>query len=131
MFDLHITLLSTALAALINIWLAARCGAMRGKEKILHGDGGNAALLRRMRAQANFIEYTPLALILIAALELSGHAGWPLAVSALAFMLGRILHAFGMDSEEVAKPRMIGMLLTLPIMLGWAIAAILVAFRVI
>lgn len=131
MLDMHITLLAAATAALINIWLAARCGAMRGKEKILHGDGGNPAMIRRMRAQANFVEYTPFALILIAALELTGHAGYPLALSALAFMLGRILHAVGMDGEGPTKPRMIGMLLTLPIMLGWAIAAVLAAFQII
>lgn len=34
-------------------------------EKIMHGDGGSAPLMRRMRAHSNFIEYTPIALILI------------------------------------------------------------------
>ena len=74
MHELHITLLSAAAATLIAILLSARCGATRGKEKILHGDGGNPVMMRRMRAHANFVEYTPLALILIAALELAGQA---------------------------------------------------------
>ena len=65
MNDLHISLLATALAALITIWLGARCGKVRMAEKILHGDGGNARLQRRMRAQSNFIEYAPIALLLI------------------------------------------------------------------
>ena len=125
MHGLHISLLSAALAGLIAIWLGARCGSVRGKEKILHGDGGNALLLRRMRAQANFTEYTPFALALIMVLEFAGQAGWALGLSAMAFMLGRILHAIGMDSAEVTKLRMAGMLLTMPLLLGWAIAALL------
>ncbi|TIX51865.1 MAPEG family protein [Alteraurantiacibacter aquimixticola] len=131
MHELHITLLSAAAATLIAIWLSARCGSVRGKEKIVHGDGGSPLLMRRMRAQANFVEYTPLALILIGLLEMGGLGGWTLGLSALAFLIGRVLHGIGMDSEEVSRPRMIGMVLTLPIMLGWAIAAVLVAFRAV
>jgi uncharacterized membrane protein YecN with MAPEG domain len=131
MEDLHISLLSAALAALIVGWLGMRCGSIRAKDKILHGDGGNGLLFRRMRAQSNFTEYTPIALALILVLDLAGQDGWLLGVSALAFMLGRVLHAIGMDAETAAKPRMIGMLLTFPLLLLWAGWAILVAFRVI
>ncbi len=131
MNDLHITLLSAALAALICFWLAMRCGSVRTKEKIMHGDGGHALLMQRMRAQANFTEYTPLALVLILALDLAGQDGWALGLAALAFMLGRVLHAIGMDSAEFAKARMIGMILTMPVLLGLALAAILTAFGVI
>ena len=131
MHELHITLLSAAIAALIAFWLAMRCGRVRTTEKILHGDGGNALLMQRMRAQANFTEYTPIALVLIAALELAGQAGWALGLSALAFMLGRVLHAIGMDAAEFSRARMIGMILTMPLLLGWAVAAVLTAFLVI
>lgn len=131
MHELHISLLSAALAALIAIWLGARCGAVRAKEGISHGDGGNGLMQRRMRAQSNFVEYTPFALALIVLLEVSGQAGWALGLSALAFMLGRVLHAIGMDSESVPLPRKAGMLLTMLPLLGWSIAAILVAFGVV
>ncbi|GAA0281813.1 hypothetical protein GCM10009127_23930 [Alteraurantiacibacter aestuarii] len=131
MADLHITLLSAALAALINIWLAMRCGKARSDAGMVHGDGGNAALIRRMRAQANFVEYTPFALILIFLLELTGHGGWLLALSALAFLLGRICHGLGMDADQAGPLRKIGMFTTLVPLLGWAIAALLAAFRVI
>jgi len=46
-------------------------------------------------------------------------------------MLGRVLHAVGMDAETAAKPRMVGMVLTMPLLLGWAVWAGLVAFRVV
>jgi len=131
MGDLHISLLSAGIAALINIALAARCGKVRVASGMSHGDGGHPLLLKRMRAQANFVEYTPLALILILALELTGNGGWLLALSAAVFMLGRVLHAAGMDGDKPNKLRMFGMLMTLPLLLGWAIAAGLVAFRVI
>ena len=131
MEDLHISLLAAALAGLITGWLGWRCGQVRIKEKILHGDGGNAGLQRRLRAQSNFTEYTPIALVLILVLDLAGQDGWLLGLTALGFMLGRVLHAIGMDAEGPAKPRMIGMLLTMPLLLLWAVWAILVAFRVV
>ena len=131
MHALHITLLSTAFAGLIVIWLGARCGSVRTKEKILHGDGGSPLMMKRMRAQANFVEYTPFALLLIAALELAGKGGWLLSLAAAGFLVGRILHAIGMDADTAAWPRMAGMILTLPVILGLAIAALLTAFSVI
>lgn len=130
MHELHISLLSTASAALIAFWLAARCGRVRATEKIGMGDGGNDRLLRRMRAQANFTEYTPFALALIVVLELAEQGGMVLALSAAAFMLGRVFHALGMDNDA-SKGRMIGMLLTMPLLLAWSVAAVLVAFGVV
>ncbi len=128
--ELQITLASVAFAALINIWLAARCGKARASAKVSIGDGGDKVLCRRMRAQANFTEYTPFALLLIAALDLAGYGGYPLAGLAFAFLLGRISHGIGMEAEEgeSAMPRVLGMLLTLPIMLVLAIWAFYAAF---
>ena len=57
--------------------------------------------------------------------------GWALGLSALGFMIGRVLHAIGMDADTAAWPRIAGMVLTMPILLGWAIAAILLAFGVL
>ncbi len=130
MHELHISLLSAVSAALIVIWLGARCGKVRSTEKIGMGDGGNDRLLRRMRAQANFTEYAPFALVLILVLDMAGQGGTALAVSAFAFMLGRVFHAIGMDSDA-SKGRMVGMILTMPILLGWSIAAGLAAFGAI
>ncbi len=131
MADMHISLFSAAAAALIALWLGMRCGKVRMSEKIIHGDGGNVLMMRRMRAQANFTEYTPFALVLIVLLDLMDVNMWALGLSALAFMVGRVLHGIGMDAEAEAKPRMIGMILTFPILLGWSIWAILLGARVI
>ena len=131
MGDMHISLFSAAIAALITAWLGWRCSKLRLSDKILHGDGGNALLLRRMRAQANFTEYTPIALVLIVLLDLMDINAWALGLTALAFLVGRVLHAVGMDAETPSKARMIGMTLTLPIMLAWAVWALLLGARLI
>ncbi|MDE1466377.1 MAPEG family protein [Aurantiacibacter sp. D1-12] len=129
--DLHITLLSAGIAALTNLWLAMRCGRARTKGKIAHGDGGDVTLQRAMRAQSNFIEYTPLLLLLVFALEITGHSGWLLGVAAGLFLIGRILHAIGLDADKPGMLRMIGMMCTLIPTLGLAIAAILAGVKLI
>lgn len=123
---LPVTLSSVAAAALISIWLMMRVGKMRGQFKIMHGDGGNDALIRRMRAQLNFVENAPFVLLLIAAIELSGKGGQWLAYVAGIFMLARIAHGIGMDSATVSKPRMVGVMVTMLTLLGLAIYAALI-----
>ena len=63
MLMLPISLTIAAGAALLNLWLATRVGCVRGQEKVSIGDGGNDRLIRRMRAQANYVENTPFVLI--------------------------------------------------------------------
>jgi uncharacterized protein len=122
------TTLSTAAAAtLINIWLSIRIGRLRTAHKSSVGDGGNEALARRMRAQLNFAENAPLVLVLIAAVELSGRGGWWLQPVAAVFLLGRVLHGFGMDGGRLQWGRMIGTIVTLLTQLGLALAAVLIA----
>jgi len=124
---LQTTLSLAAAAAIINIWLAIRCGRLRSSEKVMHGDGGSAPLMRRMRAHSNFIEYTPITLILIAAIELTGKGGSWLAIVGAVYMAGRVLHGLGMDNPEVGKPRMIGILITFLTLIGLAVVAVLIA----
>ncbi|GMM92841.1 MAPEG family protein [Qipengyuania sp. MTN3-11] len=127
---LPITLTSAAAAALITIWLALRCGQMRLKHNIIHGDDGGGPLTRRMRAQLNFVESAPFVLFLIAAIELSGRGQSWLALVAGVYMLGRVAHAIGMDAEGPHRLRQIGVIVTLVTLLGLAGAATLVAMRV-
>jgi hypothetical protein len=107
---LQTTLCLAAAAAVINIWLMIRCGRVRAAQKIGVGDGGNEQLLRRMRAQANFIEQTPITLILFALVEEAGKGGMWLAPLGAVFMLGRVAHAFGMEENGFKPGRPIGML---------------------
>jgi uncharacterized membrane protein YecN with MAPEG domain len=123
------TLCLAAAAALINLWLGGRISKVRHAAKISVGDGGHEKLVCRMRAQANFIENTPLALILIAAIELAGKGGTWLAVAGGLFMLSRVAHPLGMERPSPNVLRAGGTAVAMLIQLGLAIVAVLIALR--
>ncbi len=127
---LSTTLSMAAAAAMINFWLAIRCGQVRGKEGISIGTGGSDLMERRMRAQLNFVENTPWVLALIAAIELAGKGGQWLAIVGGVFMLGRVAHGLGMDPNGLAKGRMIGTMTTMLTQAGLAIVAVLIVLKV-
>ena len=111
---LPITLKVAGLAAIINLWLAIRCGQARGKEGISIGDGGNDLMIRRMRAHANFIEYTPIVLILFGLVELAvGTSTWLYAVG-IVYLLGRVAHGIGMDGNAKARGALVDALVAAP-----------------
>ena len=119
------TLSAAAAAAIINIWLIVRCGQVRVSAKIVHGDGGNPLLARRMRAHANFIENTPLVLILIGAIELAGKGGNWLPYVAAAYLLARVAHPIGMDRNDSNIFRAGGIIVTALTLIGLAAVAVL------
>ncbi|EGD58980.1 membrane-associated proteins in eicosanoid and glutathione metabolism (MAPEG) [Novosphingobium nitrogenifigens DSM 19370] len=124
---LPITLTAAAAAAFINLWLTLRVGMVRTTRKISIGDGGDEELIRRMRAQANFIENTPIVLILIAAIEASRPASGWLAGVALVYTLGRVAHGIGMDGGPLKGGRPLGTLITMATLLGLAVWAVTIA----
>jgi uncharacterized protein len=127
MTEVPVTLATAAACTLLNIWLGARIASHRVQYKVSIGDGGHEPVLRRMRAQANFIENAPFVLFLIGGLELSGAYRPALALIAAIFILARIAHAIGMDAAELRQWRKIGMisstLATLALLI-WAIACV-------
>lgn len=124
---LQTTLSLAAAAAIINLWQIMRIGSLRHKLNIVHGDGGNPLLMHRMRAQLNFVENTPFVLILIAAIEMTGKGGTWLAIVGALYMLGRMLHVFGMDRDTGNALRSIGTFATLLTLLGLSTMAVLIA----
>ncbi len=112
MVPLPIFLATGAALALVNGWLIARTGKLRRMVGVSVGDGGDEALLRRMRAQANFVETAPVFLFLLLGLELSGTNRVLLALLALLFTLARISHAAGMEGGEKSRFRVYGMTMT-------------------
>ncbi|NUR45561.1 MAG: MAPEG family protein, partial [Sphingomonas sp.] len=92
MAPLSVLLATAAACVLLNIWLGARIARLRRDLKVSVGDGGHEFLLRRMRAQANFIEIAPFVLIILGGLELSAANPAGLAVIATLFILSRIAH---------------------------------------
>jgi uncharacterized protein len=120
MLSLPITLTIAAGAALVNIWLMIRCGQVRTKEGVSIGDGGSEALIRRMRAHANFVESAPFVLVLIAAIEATaGTFNWLWGVG-IAYIIGRLGHGLGMDGGTFGKGRLVGTLITMLSLAGLA-----------
>jgi uncharacterized membrane protein YecN with MAPEG domain len=121
------TLCLAAAAAVINLWLSIRVGNLRLKGKVLYGDGGDEMLMRRMRAHANFVENTPLVLILIGVIEIAGKGATWLAVVGAIYMLARVGHGIGMDGGPAHRLRSLGALITMLTLLGLAVVAVLIA----
>ncbi len=122
---LPITLTIAGACALLSIWLALRVSHLRRLRKVSIGDGGDERVAIRMRAHANFAEYTPIFLILLAAVELAVGANLWLWGIAILFVLSRLAHPFGMERPAPNFLRMAGVLLTWLALLalgGWAIA---------
>ncbi len=127
MIVLPTTLSAAAAAALLNFWLSTRVAQVRRANQVPHGDGGVEALGRRMRAQMNFVEYTPFVLILCALIELAERGGLALTIVMAGYMLARVAHAFGMDGDGVPRARMIGIGVTFLVLLGLAVWAALIS----
>lgn len=126
---LPVTLTFAAALALLNFWLAIRCSRIRIGAKLLHGDGGNEAMARRMRAHANFTEYAPIVLILFALVEMaSGPSMW-LWCAALLYVIARVAHAFGMEAREPTIWRAGGIIVNWGVMLGLAVSALVIAYQ--
>jgi uncharacterized membrane protein YecN with MAPEG domain len=119
---MHIVLFYAALLALLFVALSIRTLRLRRRLGIAIGDAGSEAMLRAMRAHANFAEYAPLSLLLLFFVESSGAA--PLFVHALGagMLLGRLSHAFGVSRvRENFAFRVAGMALTLTPMIASAL----------
>lgn len=122
----QITVLYAGLLGLLSLYLSFLCGKQRGKAKVSIGDGGDQELIVAMRRHANFVEYVPLALLLIALLELNGVSATAIHSFGAVLLLARIAHAQGMRVDKSPSiGRMIGaggtLLLTL-VLSVWAIA---------
>ena len=121
--SLTITALYASLAGLLLLFLSFRVVRWRRKLSVGLGDGGQENLLRAQRTQANFIEYVPIALILLAAAESQGLAGWLLQTAGAILMLARLLHAWGLSqSSGRSFGRYWGTLLTWVVILALSLA---------
>lgn len=117
-----ITALYTALAALLLVGLSWRVVQARQKSHVSIGDGGDAELTRRIRAQGNTQEYLPLGLLVVLMLELNHAPVWAVHLAGATLILGRLLHAWGLSrSSGVSFGRFTGTVLTWLVLLAGAL----------
>jgi uncharacterized membrane protein YecN with MAPEG domain len=110
-----------AILAVLFVALSLRVIFSRRTGGTSLGDGGDDRLLRRIRVHGNFAEYVPLALLLMALVELRGLPGSYLHIMGLLLTSGRLLHAYGV-SLGVGWARVAGMALTFTTLLAAALA---------
>ena len=70
---LYHSFIYVALSAFVLYKISINVISERRKNKISFGDDGNRTLMRRIRAQGNFIEYTPIFLISLIGIEWIGY----------------------------------------------------------
>ncbi len=107
------TALYAGILALISIVLANRAGMTRARLRIPLGDGGNRDLIAAIRRHANFVEFVPLIVAMMAIIELNGAPKWWLHALGLPLVIARVIHPLGISTEQMSSPlRMIGSLTT-------------------
>ena len=125
-------LVTSIIAAALTIFfikLSFAVIGLRRKNKVGLGSGGHEDLERAIRTQGNFAEYVPIGIILIACLELNGAPWWLVAIPGIALIIGRLIHAKGMNTPppDFSK-RVLGMKFTFftlialaALNLGWSL----------
>ena len=114
---LYHSFIYVALSAFILYKISINVILERRKNKVSFGDDGNRTLIRRIRAQGNFIEYTPIFLISLIGIEWIGYEKnipyYLIYVHSLGmiFILGRIFHAISLYQKKISFRR-IGMRIT-------------------
>ena len=121
----RISLLIAALHVLLYLALSLRVVLHRKAGNVGIGSGGDDALMRKIRVHGNFGEYVPLALLMLALLELAAVATPLLWGLGIALLLARVLHAIGLGgSAGYSVGRFSGALLTFATLLAMAVVGI-------
>ncbi|MGB5396778.1 MAG: MAPEG family protein [Gammaproteobacteria bacterium] len=106
------SVLYASVLAFFIVWLSLNVIGKRRQYRISTGHGDNHALKIAIAAQSNAIEYIPIALLLLFALEYNGAHQLMVHGLGLVFVAGRWIHARGLLTE-VLNIRVLGMKITL------------------
>src|SRR5262245_9526773 len=121
-----------AVLALMFVILAVRVTRLRRVKRIAIGSSGDARLERAIRVHANFSEYVPLTLLLLAFVEMQGNSAWLIHFLALALVAGRLVHAYGVSQEkEVIPIRTVGMVATFGVLIASSMLLLGTALRAV
>ena len=129
---MHTPLVSIACAGvlgLVFVALSARVVTARSSGRVMLGDGSSAGesaspLLVAIRSHANFAEYVPLCLVLIAGLEMEGGATVLVKALAALLVLARVAHPIGMAMKAPNAFRAGGFIGTVLVLLVASVAAL-------
>ncbi|KAA9130948.1 hypothetical protein F3N42_11380 [Marinihelvus fidelis] len=95
-----VTSLFAALLGLLLLALSYRVVRVRRRTRVGIGHGDQPALESAMRVQGNFVEYVPIALLLLLLAEAGSPGAWWLYLLGGLLLLGRLLHAWGLAGSS-------------------------------
>ena len=126
---MFVTLLYAGLLTLWFVVLSVRVVNLR-RGGIIFGDNGDVHVIRVVRAQANFAEYVPLALLLMGFLEVSRYSIYLLHALGLTLLVARLLHGLGLSfGWQIGVTRVAGAALTFSVLLIEAVLCLYQGFR--
>jgi uncharacterized membrane protein YecN with MAPEG domain len=100
-----------SLSAFLIVWLSLNVIRVRRRKRISVGDGDDMDLITANAAQNNALEYLPIGLLLLMALEYNGAPLWLVHPLGVLLLAGRVIHARAILSDDL-KARVTGMELT-------------------
>ncbi|MBW8192175.1 MAPEG family protein [Neiella marina] len=107
-----------ALHGLLLLILSIAVIRQRMAHRVVFGDGDVDSLQRAIRVQGNFLEYVPMTLLILAALEWLQAPAMLLFGLGSALFVGRVLHALGLSQTSgSSKGRMFGAIVSLAVLL--------------
>ena len=122
---LPITALYAGLLGLLLVVLGVRIAVIRRRAKVVLFDGGDPELGTAIRVFGNLAEYAPMAVILMALVEINGAPDWVVHALGLVLAAGRLIHPFGLDPERaITFGRVAGMTATWLMIVAAAVLAI-------
>lgn len=121
-----VTAIFASITALIMLFLAYRVTGFRRRLKAGLGDNGDRDFNTAIRAHANLVEYAPMTLLLLGIAELNGVRAQWIYLLGLAFVISRLLHAWGFIRSRggAHTGRFLG------IVINWLVLLILVALNI-
>jgi uncharacterized protein len=126
---MFVTPLYAGLLTLFFVLLSVRVVNLRRKG-IIFGDNGDIGVIRIVRAQGNFAEYVPLALLMMGFLEVSRYSIYLLHALGIILLVARLLHGFALSfGWQVRSGRVAGAAMTFVVLLVEAVLCIYQGFR--
>ena len=119
-------------AGLLVLWfvvLSARVVNLR-RRGIIFGDNGDIGVIRIVRAQANFAEYVPVALVMMGFLEAGRFSIYVLHALGLTLLVARLLHGSALSfGWQIKFGRAAGAALTFIVLLIEAVLCLYQGLR--
>ncbi len=116
-------MVSVLYAAILAIWmckLSFNVIKARQKNKVSYADGGIEELQVARAAHSNAVDYIPISLLLLFALEYNGGYLWLVHGLGILLLLARFMHGYGILAGEHQK-RVLGMQFTFAVIIILAI----------